>query len=156
MRESLAELAGLIDRYAGADGIHETPIPRLHLFRSSRTTEPIYALHEPALCLIAQGRKQAMLGSQVYVYDRAQYLRVSVDVPVVGQVIEASPQSPYLSLRFDLDPEMLSALLLEVEGATAGDGSPGPALSPSTVTPELPASCVCWRSRRISPLLRLW
>jgi AraC-like DNA-binding protein len=38
---------------------------------------------------------------------------ISVDLPVVGQVIEATPAEPYLCLRLELDPGQLSALMME-------------------------------------------
>ncbi len=38
-----------------------------------------------------QGRKQVIIGAQMYVYDPSKYLIISVDLPVSGQVIEASP-----------------------------------------------------------------
>ena len=46
----LTELIELIEKYSsGADGVHETGIPRVKLFRFSTPTEPLHALHEPAL-----------------------------------------------------------------------------------------------------------
>ncbi|MBP2231811.1 hypothetical protein J2847_005130 [Azospirillum agricola] len=51
-----APLAALIERYAGEDGVHATALPRVVLIRSSRPTEPLHTLHEPALCIVAQGR----------------------------------------------------------------------------------------------------
>jgi AraC-like DNA-binding protein len=135
------EFSALIDQYAGEDGVHATAIPRVFLIRCSRPSEPIHALHEPALCIVAQGRKQVMLGETIYLYDRAQYLVVSVDLPIVGQVIEATPEAPYLCLRLDLDPAMLGALMLDsgsgdVEGLRPGQ-LPGMGLALSHVTPEL-------------------
>lgn len=131
------ELAGFIAQYAEGDGVHATAIPRLFLIRSSRPTEPIHAIHEPAVCFVAQGRKQVMVGQSVYTYDRAQYLVVSVDVPVVGQILEASAKSPYLCLRLDLDPAAIGALMLETKAATPQGEDPGSALSLSPVTAEL-------------------
>jgi AraC-like DNA-binding protein len=134
---AIGDLAGLIERYAGEDGIHATAIPRLFLIRSSSPTEPIHAVHEPAVCIVAQGRKQVMVGQSVHVYDRAKYLVVSVDVPIVGQVLEASADAPYLCLRLDLDPAAIGALLLEAKVPGSDSDAPGPALSLSTVTAEL-------------------
>ncbi|MBP2231762.1 AraC-like DNA-binding protein [Azospirillum agricola] len=94
----------------------------------------------------ATGRKQVMLGERVLFYDAAEYLVVSVDLPVVGQVVEASPERPYLCLRLDLDPAMLGALMMEAGldgrdggGLPAGDreAEAPPGLSLSPVTPEL-------------------
>jgi AraC-like DNA-binding protein len=137
------ELADLIARNTREDGVHPTAIARAYLIRSSRPTEPLHALHQPALCIVAQGRKQVMVGRTVYVYDRSQYLVVSVDLPVVGQILEASADRPYLCLRLDLDPAVLAALLLEVgpTGPKSGNGvsdrHPGSGLALSTLTPEV-------------------
>lgn len=131
------DLAALIERYAPEDGIHASLVPRVSLIRSCRPTEPLHALHEPALCIIAQGRKQVMLGEQVYLYDPEQYLVVSVDLPVIGQVIEASDTQPYLCLRLDLDPGSLGELILEATPVEPTIEPAGPGLALSPVTPEL-------------------
>lgn len=131
------DLATLIERYAQEDGIHASLLPRVSLIRSCRPTEPLHALHEPALCIIAQGRKQVMLGEQVYLYDPEQYLVVSVDLPVIGQVIEASDTQPYLCLRLDLDPGSLGELILEAAPVEPTSEPVGPGLALSPITPEL-------------------
>lgn len=133
----LGELAALIDQFSAVDGIRPTPIPRLLLIRSSQPTEPLHTLHEPALCIVAQGRKQVMVGETIFDYDPTHYLVVSVDVPIIGQVIEASPARPYLCLRLDFDPVALSALMLEAGMTTAASDVPGPSLQLDVVTPEL-------------------
>ena len=105
------ELAELIARYTTADGLHRTPYPRLFLIRLSRPTEPLPVLQQPALCIVAQGRKQVTIGSKVYLYDPCRYFIVSVDVPVTGQVVEATPERPYLCLRLDLDLSLLGSMI---------------------------------------------
>jgi len=107
------ELAELIARYASSDGVHSTPHPRLFLVRLSQPTLPQHAVHEPALCIIAQGRKQVTIGSKVYVYDPSVYFVVSVDVPVTGRVVEATPERPYLCFRLDLDTSLLGEMILD-------------------------------------------
>jgi AraC-like DNA-binding protein len=109
-----SEFARLIDRHIPADGIHASAIPRLVLIRTSEPSEPLPTVYDPAVCVVAQGRKQVMLADEVYVYDPEKYLVVTVDLPVVGQVIEATPAQPYLCLKLDLDPGQLSALMMEV------------------------------------------
>jgi AraC-like DNA-binding protein len=135
--DTARELAGLIERHAGQDGVHETAIPRLALIRSSHTTEPLHAVHQPAVCFVAQGRKRVMAGDAHHVYDAAKYLVVSVELPIVGQIIEASAQSPYLCLRLDLDPAAINALMLDAGVPPSGDGAPLPSLALSAVTLEL-------------------
>ena len=57
-----ARLAALLERFANDDGVTSTAIPGLSLFRATAPTEPLHCLYEPALAIVVQGRKQAMLG----------------------------------------------------------------------------------------------
>ncbi|HEV7256275.1 MAG TPA: AraC family transcriptional regulator [Bosea sp. (in: a-proteobacteria)] len=135
--QQVGELAALIGRLCTSDGIHQTAIPRLVLIRSSQPTEPLHALHEPALCIVVQGRKQVILGERVYHYDRSQYLVVSVDLPVIGQVVDATDEAPYLCIRLDLDPVMIGAIMLEAGVADTDAGGAGSGLTLSPVASEL-------------------
>lgn len=133
---ALTELIELIERYSGGvDGVHELPIPRVRLFRASMPTEPLHALHEPSICLVVQGKKQVRIGAQTLIYDSGRFLAASVDVPVVGHVIEATKEAPYLCFKLAIDRAMLAALALEMGPAEAEEIAPGVALSP--MTPEL-------------------
>ncbi|MBI1882504.1 MAG: AraC family transcriptional regulator, partial [Chloroflexi bacterium] len=91
----------------------------LHLHRSSSSKEPVHSVSDPAFCVIAQGSKEVFLGNERYQYDPAHYLLFTAELPVVSQVIEASPERPYLSLRLDLNPTLVGSVMVE-----AGHPSP--------------------------------
>jgi AraC-like DNA-binding protein len=110
---TMQDLADLMVRHTPGDGVHATAIPRVTLIRSSHPTEPIHTLHAPAVCIVAQGAKSVQMGERLLRYDAASFLVVSVDVPIVGQVTQAGPDTPYLCLRLDLDPAGLSALITD-------------------------------------------
>jgi len=118
------ELARLIAQYAATDGIHPTAIAPLHVVRLSQPSAPAHALHMPALCIIAQGQKQVMLADEVYIYNSAQYLVVSVDLPVMGHVTQATPELPYLCLRLDLDPKEIGDLIMAGQGRAKKSDQP--------------------------------
>ena len=131
MTSTINELARSIEQFTAEDGIHATTIPRVTLVRMSQPTVPTHAVQNPAICIIAQGAKRVLMGDQVMHYGPLRYLVVSVDVPVIGQVIEATAEEPYLCFKLDLDPAMLGQLLLDMgpemasdedEGATTGMG----------------------------------
>jgi AraC-like DNA-binding protein len=111
----LDEMAALMTRFTKTDGIHPTSIARLSLARSSRTGDRIPALYPPSLCVIAQGCKAVMLGDERYVYDRSRFLVASVDLPAVGQVIEATPEKPYLCFMLELDQKEVASILLDAD-----------------------------------------
>jgi AraC-like DNA-binding protein len=114
------ELAERIARAVRDDGTAQ-PLPGLHLYRSSTPLEPVHGVLEPSLCVIAQGSKEVLLGESRYRYDPAHYLLATIELPSVGQVLDASKERPYLSLRLELAPTLVSAVMVE-----AGHSSPPP------------------------------
>ncbi|RRW56281.1 AraC family transcriptional regulator [Pseudomonas moraviensis] len=134
---SLSKLVDIIGRHVRDDGVYSTAIPGVSLIRSASPTMPMPAVYEPTLCLVAQGRKQAMLGTTAYVYDPAKYLIASVDLPVMGSVIEASEAVPYLCLALDLDTAVLSELALRHPLREESVSAPPAGITLNDTTPEL-------------------
>ncbi|MCR2199373.1 AraC family transcriptional regulator, partial [Salmonella enterica] len=87
------ELAGLVVRHCPS-GTVPSAIADLHLSRYEQSTRSMPTLAQPALCILAQGRKEICLGDETYVYDPLHYMVVSVAMPISGALLEASPQNP--------------------------------------------------------------
>ncbi len=132
-REKLVER---IARAMRADGTTQ-PLPGLHLYRHSFPLEQVYSVVEPSLCVVAQGSKEFLLGESRYRYDPFHYLLVTVDLPYVGQVLEASQERPFLSLRLDLAPTLVGEVLVEVGHASLRDHADVRAISVSPVDGHL-------------------
>jgi AraC-like DNA-binding protein len=112
------ELVELIGRAIHEDGVIK-PLEGLYLNRASSPKEPIHSVYDPALCMVAQGSKEFFLSHERYVYDPSHYLVITAELPLVGHVLEASKEHPYLSLRLDLDPTLVGLVMVE-----AGDDEP--------------------------------
>jgi len=130
-------LAAEIAQTATEDGIHATGIEGLQLVRLSRPSDPVPGVMQPALCIVAQGRKRVIAGDRIVSYDPARFLIVTLDTPVIGQVVEASADEPYLCLKLDLDPADISALLIETGGISAAAAESEPSLDLSDVSSDL-------------------
>lgn len=115
--DRITELATVIDRHVIGTGICTTAMPHVSLIRADQPSTPTPAVYEASLCLIAQGSKRVSIGDHSVVYDAAHYLLVSVDLPLVGHVIDASPERPYLCCKIALDPAMLADLMVTECGA---------------------------------------
>lgn len=111
--KELAKLTSAVERQAAADGMHETRIPALAFYRASAPSEHDASEYEPSLCIIVQGAKEILLGDEVYRYDPAHALVVSVDLPAHSRVVEASPDRPCLAVRVSLDPAVVGELLAD-------------------------------------------
>ncbi|MCC4621574.1 AraC family transcriptional regulator [Xanthomonas cassavae CFBP 4642] len=140
---SLTELSTLLLRHAPADGMHATPITGLQIMRSSTRTVSIPTVYTPMLCLVAQGRKRAMLGAQAFHYHPEMYLVASVDLPIVGAVVQASAEQPYLCFCLDLDTAILSELAIQHPELTEQQRDAAPAgLLLNRSTPQLQDTAV--------------
>ncbi|WP_136606932.1 AraC family transcriptional regulator [Paenibacillus dokdonensis] len=109
------ELAKLIERYSVQEGLNATAIPSLFLIRRSEVTGPKQSVYKPSLCIIVQGAKEVWLGQERFRYSPADYLVASVDLPVSGQVVEASPAVPYLALNLVFTPNQILEVLHDSE-----------------------------------------
>jgi AraC-like DNA-binding protein len=104
----------LIERIARAnreDGVIE-PLKGLYLNRASKLKR-LHSVSEPCFCVVAQGSKEVWLSNERYRYDPAHYLLFTAELPIVSQVIEASPARPYLSFRLALDPTLVGSVMVE-------------------------------------------
>lgn len=126
------ELTERLSRALPANGA-ATPLNGLHLSRASAPSDVIYGTAEPSLCVIAQGRKEVLLGGRRYAYDPYNYLLATVEVPVVGRVIEASPEQPYLALRLRIDPALVGSVMVEMGHLVARSSSDAQAIAVSPV-----------------------
>ena len=133
---NLEELVERISHALPKDGRSE-PLDGLFLFRASAPTELHHAVLTPAFCLIAQGSKEVLVGDDRYRYDPYNYLLATIQLPIVSQVIEASKERPYLSLRFDLDSTLVSSVMVEAGHGSSRRGTDVSAFAVSPLEPDL-------------------
>lgn len=139
MHYSVADLRELIGRHC-TNPRHSAVLPGLRLHNAGMPNPGVNTIYRPSLCLIAQGHKQVLLNDHVFAYSPSQYLIVTMDLPVTGCILHATPQRPYLGLSFDLQPELIAELLLDF-AAQAFDSSLTPGLAVSQLDEDL-LSCV--------------
>lgn len=125
------KLAQMVMEKAPEAGITETSIPGLYLFRTESPSSCVSTVYEPALCVVAQGSKSVRLGDREITYGPLTYMVTAVDLPVIGQVVDASPEEPYLAIKIAIDPKEVADMVLEV-----GDK-----------LPAKPATCPCGLSK---------
>ncbi len=109
------ELAALVDRYTDGrgNGAHATAINPLVFMRECDPSTAMHVVSEPLLAIVVQGKKEVMLNEETYQYGVAQYLVVSVDLPLSGCVVEATPDRPYLGFKLKLDPAQLCDIIAQ-------------------------------------------
>lgn len=103
--ESTKSLAEFIDLHTHSEGIQDTEIPALKLIRSTKPFKSLHSIYDQSICIIAEGSKIVTLAQESYRYDPATYLVASVHLPICGEIVDASKDSPYLSLKLSFSPD---------------------------------------------------
>jgi AraC-like DNA-binding protein len=132
--ERLHELTAMVRRHLGetpVEGVGPVLPPGLQMILSSGLTSGQQLVYEPMLCVILEGAKRTTLGAESYDYHAGEYLVVSAELPVSGQVIAA----PYLAVGLPLDPALIADLAMEAD--VAPDPRPQRALAVGRMDGEM-------------------
>lgn len=122
--ECFREIAEIIGRHAPADSEYATAVGNLFFNRRSSPTQPLHVSQWPCFAMVAQGAKSIMLGADTFDYGVGQFLLVSLELPVVSRVTQASPQLPHLGLGLAIDgarlADLMSRIALPASAVAAG------------------------------------
>jgi len=88
-------------------------VPGFLIIKSSVPAEPVQSLYKPSFCFVAQGRKRASVGGEVFIYDPFHYLIFTVDLPVAFEIEAPSKELPYLGMSLNLDSALVASVIVE-------------------------------------------
>lgn len=141
-REELrAELANKIASFIGSSERLMTRIPEVMLVRRTAPSPPCSGTYTPSLIVVAQGSKRVNLGQTPFIYDPSRFLLTSIDLPIVSQVVEASPAKPLLAMAIQLEMPVVRELLNREDFRAGRAASDTPAMVTGAVTAELLSAC---------------
>jgi len=112
--DALREINAVIARSTEADGLTPTAIHHLFFARQSQPSLPLHTAQWPCFALVTQGSKRLTLGDEVYHYGAGDCLLVTMDLPVVSWIVEATPERPKLALGMAIDQTRLQEVLSRV------------------------------------------
>jgi len=113
------QLARVASQWTTHQGIQGSAIDGLELIRCDEPSSCGSSVYEPSLCFVIQGTKTIQLGDREITYQPLTYLASSVHLPVLGRIIDASEDHPYLAVKLKVDPQEVAELVLEL-----GDKAP--------------------------------
>lgn len=147
------KLARVVGAWTPEQGIQDSAIQGVQLIRCDAPGNCGSSVYEPSLCFVIQGTKTVKLGDREITYQPLSYMASSVHLPVLAQVIGASPEKPYLAAKLTVDPQEVASLILEM-------GEKAPLAGPETGCPEVECGlCVSSMDERLQSavyrLLRL-
>ncbi len=99
------------------DGLTDTGIKGVQLFRAIQAIPCVPAVYEPCVIAIVSGVKEAILDGQKYTYDESNYLCCPMSMPVKAGTIGASPENPLYGVLISLDQHVMAEIGMEIENA---------------------------------------
>ena len=121
---SKQQIRQLIDDRVSEDGLVETGVKGVQLFRVTESIRCAPAVYEPTVIAIVSGTKEAILDGTSHMYDSSQYLCCAISLPVEAGTPMASPDDPLLGVQITLDPRVMTELALEMESAAGAIREP--------------------------------
>jgi len=109
MNKDLAPLLDIALRHA-PPGLTATRIPRVDICVGQGSTDKAPCLYRSMICFILQGSKRVALNEHLLSYDSEQYLISALDLPLIGQILDAEEGQPYVAVSLVLDPAILAEL----------------------------------------------
>lgn len=123
----------LIENRVGEDGMVETGIKGVKLFRKTESLVCTPAVYEPSVTAILSGTKDAILDGSKHVYDSSQYVCCTMSMPVETGTPKASPENPLLGVYITLDTRVMTELAIEIENASGAIRKPKGGQLPQSV-----------------------
>lgn len=112
-----------VDTCAKGEGLTETGIAGVRLFRATAPIPCAPAVYGPCIVAIISGAKEVVLDGRRYDYDHRAYLCCPTALPVMAGTPGASPARPLLGVMVTLDHRLMTELAMEMERA---GGAPPP------------------------------
>lgn len=117
----MSEITNLIffaQKYA-KQTLTPTGVPRFDIIKVMEPTELFPEIYQPMVSLILQGKKRLLIGNQILDYSAGETFISSVELPVSGEIVEASTSAPYLALRLIFDRAAMTHLMHETANTEA-------------------------------------
>ena len=116
---SKRQIRQIIESRIDTDGLKETGVPGVKLFRAIAPIPCAPAVYEPSIIAIVTGSKEAVLDGAKHVYDARHYLCCPISMPVQAGTPAAAPDNPLYGVYIALDQRMMTALTLDMDNAGA-------------------------------------
>ncbi len=116
------QIKDIIERHVTQDGLTETGITGVQLFRATQAIPCAPVVYEPSVIAIASGSKEAVFDGTRHIYDNRRYMCCPMSMPIQAGTPDASEQTPLYGVYITLNQSMMSdvALKLDTHGGLRG------------------------------------
>ncbi|PLS21255.1 AraC family transcriptional regulator [Neptunicoccus cionae] len=114
---SKLQIRQLIEARMPVDGMIDTGIAGVKLFRATEAVPCVPAVYEPCVIAIVSGGKETVLDGKRYVYDSSEYMCCPMSMPVEAGTPAASAETPLYGVYIALDQRLMTQITIEMDAA---------------------------------------
>ena len=107
------QLRELVERNACEEGVSDTGLNSVQLYRVSAPIERTPAVYTPRLCLNVAGSKRGFHNSKIKTYDESHFVCCTLPLPVDADVPKASKRSPLLGVLIEFAEQLMTETVIE-------------------------------------------
>jgi len=100
---------------AVTEGYNPTLVPEVGVFKSTEPQKTVPTFYEPLICLVGQGEKYCSVGDSRFRYCTGNFFMNSLPMPVVSEIVGATPEEPFLSTALNINLIRLADMVLKIE-----------------------------------------
>lgn len=108
------QLRELLELHAPEDGVTETGLDGVQLYRVSDSIERLPTVYTPRVCLNVAGSKRVFQNGKFQVYDENHFVCCTMPLPVEADVPKASERSPLLGVSLEINEQLMTETVIEM------------------------------------------
>ena len=117
----VSEVAQMLRAYAKLEGLNDSPVDGVCVYRTDSLMPRTPVIYDPCLVIVVQGCKRGYLDDHVFEYNSSSYLACCVPVPFDVEILEASPEQPFLALGIPIIASEIGDLQMQIDDSDLPD-----------------------------------
>ncbi|MCG8348966.1 MAG: AraC family transcriptional regulator [Chloroflexales bacterium] len=147
--KTFEKFVSLMQQHSPQENLNLTCIENFGAFKISTTQSRKSTVDQPVMWIVGQGRKICFVGDQKYDFSAGNVLVLLYPMPVEVEVVEASPDKPFLTAGVAVDLSRMVDVLVRV------DRIDGAAAKPASIDPSSIFS-IPLNDNLLDPFIRLF
>ncbi len=117
----VSEVAQMLRPYAKVEGLNDSPVDGVCVYRTDSLMPRTPVIYDPCLVIVVQGCKRGYLDDHIFEYNSSSYLACCVPVPFDVEILEASPEQPFLALGIPIVASEIGDLQMQIDDSDLPD-----------------------------------
>ena len=117
----VSEVAQMLRAYAKLEGLNDSPVDGVCVYRTDSLMPRTPVIYDPCLVIVVQGCKRGYLDDHVFEYNSSSYLACCVPVPFDVEILEASPEQPFLARGIPIIASEIGDLQMQIDDSDLPD-----------------------------------